>query len=45
LKAIDEIAKTTTEVLERADVAGITPTAAAEALVAQRLHEGVVNLE
>jgi glutamate dehydrogenase/leucine dehydrogenase len=45
LKAIDEIAKTTTEVLERADVAGITPTAAAEALVAQRLHEGAVNLE
>jgi glutamate dehydrogenase/leucine dehydrogenase len=44
VKAIDQIAKTTTEVLERADVGGITPTAAAEELVAERLDEAAVNL-
>jgi glutamate dehydrogenase/leucine dehydrogenase len=44
LKAIDEIAKTTTEVLERADVRGTTPTAAAEDLVAERLAEAAVSL-
>jgi glutamate dehydrogenase/leucine dehydrogenase len=44
LKAIDEIAKTTIEVLERADVGGITPTAAAEELVAERLAEAAVDL-
>jgi len=39
LKAVGRIAETTTRVLERSVVRGITPLAAAEELVAQRLDE------
>lgn len=37
LRAVGRIGETTTEVLERAEVRGITPVAAAEELVAERL--------
>lgn len=37
LRAVDRIGETTTAVLERADARGITPVAAAEELVAERL--------
>ncbi len=38
MKAVGRIGKTTTEVLERAEVRGITPVAAAEELVTKRLN-------
>jgi len=37
LRAVDRIGETTTAVLDRADARGITPVAAAEELVAERL--------
>ena len=37
MRAVDRIRETTTTVLERAEARGITPLAAAEELVAERL--------
>jgi glutamate dehydrogenase/leucine dehydrogenase len=39
MRAVGRIRETTTTVLERAEARGITPVAAAEELVAERLHE------
>ncbi len=40
MRAVGRIGETTTTVLGRAEARGITPVAAAEELVAERLHEG-----
>ena len=45
LQAVGRIRATTTTVLERAEVCGITPLAAAEELVAKRLAEARANVD